>query len=74
MVFEVGLIVVLIGIVGFQGWQLVNQRSAFENEKQDLLNRLMARDFAQYVQAEVVRTQAERPDLPENREEQGIPV
>ena len=67
---------VLLIVIGYQGAFIFMQKKDFAAREQDLLNRLMSRNFETYVQAEVV--QNPKPLTPEEiyemNEERGIPV
>lgn len=69
---------VLVAVMLFQAWIFRDQREAYEKRVQNLLDRLMAADYAQFVQGEVAKKHAERPLTPEEiaamNEERGIPV
>jgi hypothetical protein len=68
---------VLILIILFQSWANIDQRKAFESREKVLIDRIMARTYAEYVQGQVVQTPP-RPLTPEEiaamHEERGIPV
>lgn len=78
MIGEIVTIIVLTGVILYQGWLFHDQRKAYEQEIGDLLNRLMARDYPMYVQGEVAKEQVKRPLTPEEiyemQQERGIPV
>jgi hypothetical protein len=67
------LIIVIIFLLLF----IYLQNKQFSEKQSELLNRVMARDYETYVQAEVLR-KPERPLTPEEiaamQEERGIPV
>jgi hypothetical protein len=67
------LIIVIIFLLLF----IYLQNKQFSEKQSELLNRVMARNFETYVQAEVLR-KPERPLTPEEiaamQEERGIPV
>lgn len=78
LVFLSILIAVLIGMILFQAKQMRQMADRAESRERDLLDRIMARDYATYVQAEVVRADAKKALTPEEIYEQqverGIPV
>jgi HAMP domain-containing protein len=78
MTGEIVVIIMLLAVVALQAfivWKLIEQHNKKESE---LLNRVMAKDYAQYVQAEVVREQVKKPLTDEEiyamQQERGIPV
>ncbi|MFA5377329.1 MAG: hypothetical protein WC455_16380 [Dehalococcoidia bacterium] len=77
MIIEIVAVLVLIAVISFQAWEKATMRREFSKEKADLLNRLMARNYETYVQAEVLR-QPPRPltdeEIYEQQQERGIPV
>jgi len=72
---EVLAIVVLVGIILYQGWQNWAQRRFYEAKTNGLLDRLMARNYETFIQGEMTRRgpvpwqYGQPPD-----EERGIPV
>ncbi len=62
----------LILVIFFQGYQLYDQKKSYEKRISDLLDRVMSKDYPQYIQAEVAREQSKLP--PEPYEERGIPI
>jgi hypothetical protein len=68
---EIIAILTLILVIFYQGFQIYDQRKQYELRISNLLDRLMARDFPQYVQSEVVKEQAK---VPVQYEEQGIQI
>ncbi len=71
MMSEIIAISTLILVIFYQGFQLYDQRKQYEARISNLLNRLMAKDFPMYVQAEVAKEQAKQPA---EYEERGIPI
>ncbi len=63
---------VLILVIVYQGFQIYDQRKHLEARISNLLDRLMAKDYPQYIQAEVAKEQAKLPIEP--YEERGIPI
>ncbi len=67
---------ILIIVVGYQGVFIFLQKRAYDKKETELLNRIMARDFENYVQGEVAQTR--NPLTPEEiyamQQERGIPV
>lgn len=72
IISEMVAVVVLLLVILYQGWVNIEQRRYFEHKEKDLLNRLMADNYAQYVQAEVMTNPPKQPMEP--YEERGIPV
>jgi hypothetical protein len=73
--FGIGLaILILIFVILFQAWQIIEQRKAHETREKALLDRIMARNYEVYVNSEIVRDQAKQPATPAFEEEHGIPV
>lgn len=62
---------VLVGVILYQGWLNYVQRKEFRDERNDLLNRLMAREYGTFIQGEIAKKQV---DIPEPYEERGIPI
>jgi hypothetical protein len=75
---ETVAILVLIGVILFQEWMHYSQSKNDEARISNLLDRVMATDYAQYVQGEVAKEQVKRPLTPEEifemQQERGIPV
>jgi hypothetical protein len=71
MMSEIIAILTLILVIFYQGFQIYDQRKHYEARISNLLDRLMARDFPQYVQSEVAKEQAK---VPVQYEEQGIQI
>ena len=73
---ELIAIVVLLIVISYQGAFIFMQKKDFAKREQDMLNRLMSRNFETYIQGEVA--QNPRPLTPEEiyemNEERGIPV
>ena len=65
---------ILIFVIIFQAWQIIEQRVASKLRENELLDRIMARNYAEYVNSEIVRDQAKQPSAPAYQEEHGIPV
>jgi hypothetical protein len=73
------LSVIVLGVVAVVQAIAISKLEKSHIEKEGaLLNRLMARDYQQYVQAEVLKEQVKRPLTPEEiaamQEERGIVV
>ncbi len=71
MFSEIISILTLVLVIFYQGYQIYDQRKQYELRISNLLDRLMARDFPQYIQAEMVKEQSKAPV---SYEEQGIPI
>lgn len=71
-------IISLLGIIAYQGYVLHIQRKQFDILEQKLLDRIMCRDFAQFVQGEIAHKQVDREltaeEIAEMHRERGIPV
>jgi len=71
------VIVSLLVVIAFQGVFIYLQKRIYDATEKDLLNRLMARNYETFVQAEELRKPA-RGLTPEEiaaiQEERGIPV
>jgi len=68
-------IAALIFVIVFQGWLIWHIQTVNEKAKRDLMDRVMTKDYATFVNAEVVRDQAKRPDeIYEEQQERGIPI
>jgi hypothetical protein len=66
-------LVVLIFVIVFQGWQAIEERKAVDIREKDLLNRIMAGNYAHYVQGEELQRQHDSP-FPVDLPEKGIPI
>ncbi len=62
---------VLILVIVYQGFQIYDQRKHLEARISNLLDRIMAKSYAEFVQGEVVK---EQNKVPVQYEEQGIPI
>ena len=75
---EILVCVPLIAVIAFLCWLLWAQRKQFAGIEAKLLDRIMSRDYAQLVQAEVAKREAERAltaeEIYERDQERGIPV
>lgn len=78
MISEIVAGLILLGVILFQAWQLKQMADRAERRERDLLDRIMARDYSTYIQAEVVRADAKKVLTPEEIYEQqverGIPI
>jgi predicted Holliday junction resolvase-like endonuclease len=76
MIIEIIVIVGLLLVIGFQGYLIYILTEKWDIKEKDLLNRILARNYETYVQAEVL--QKEKPlteeDIYEQQRERGIPV
>jgi len=65
-------------VIGYQGWLIKKMTEQFDKERKDLLNRIMCRDFAQFVQGAIAHKQVDRAltaeEIAEMQAERGIPV
>jgi hypothetical protein len=67
--------IVLFAVIIYLGWLIWDRERMHERRERDLLDRIMVRDYATYVNAEVVREHAKRPDeIARDQEEVGIAV
>jgi len=62
---ELAVIVVLAAMVLYQGIFIWLQRQTHNEERRDLINRLMARDYPQYVQGEAATKGKKQPSVEE---------
>ncbi len=69
-----GEIWVLIGVILYQGILIWFLKADHAKEQERILNRLMARDYAQYVQGEVIRKTSDEKVPQPPPEEYRIPV
>lgn len=73
-----GTILTLIGVVIYQGYFIKKLSDKHDLERKDLMNRIMTRNYQEFVQGDVAYRQAEKVFTAEEiaalREEQGIPV
>jgi uncharacterized membrane protein len=68
-------IAVLICIIIYQGVMFVMERKESVRRENELLNRLMARDYEQYARAKITeKVYDKNPPANEVEEEYGIPV
>ena len=65
-------IVVLVGLIIYQGWLIWHVQKVHDKTVRDLLDRLMSNNYATYVNGEAVREQFNKPPVFE--EERGIPL
>lgn len=65
-------------IIGYQGWLIKKMMERFDEERKDLLNRVMARNYETFVQGDVVRAEVKKTLTDEEiamiQAERGIPV
>ncbi len=61
-------------MIGYQGWFIYNLEKSHKEEKKDLLNRIMARDYPVFVNGEVIKEQAKKEPSEVYLPEQGIPI
>jgi len=68
-------IITLICVILFLLWFITDTKKRDSEKEKDLLNRIFARDYPTFVNSEVVREAAKRPDqIYEDQEERGIPI
>jgi predicted Holliday junction resolvase-like endonuclease len=76
MIIEIIVIVGLLLVIGYQGYLIFSLTEKWDAKEKDLLNRILARNYETYVQAEVL--QKEKPlteeEIYEQQRERGIPV
>ena len=76
MIIEIIVIVGLLLVIGFQGYLIYILTEKWDAKEKDLLNRILARNYETYVQAEVL--QKEKPlteeEIYEQQRERGIPI
>jgi len=76
MIIEIIVIVGLLLVIGFQGYLIYILTEKWDAKEKDLLNRILARNYETYVQAEVLKDP--KPLTPEEIYEQqierGIPI
>jgi hypothetical protein len=68
------LVGVLVGVIIHHSWFIRHLQSVHEKTQKDLLDRIMVKDYATYINGEVVREQAKQPQPPVYEEERGIPI
>ncbi len=75
---EIVAFVVLVGVILYQGWMIYDEREHSARIEDELLNRLMAKDYPMYVQGEVAKEQSKQPltaeQIYEMQQERGIPI
>jgi FtsH-binding integral membrane protein len=65
----------LLLVIVFMGWLVFHVQKVHELREKDLLDRIMAKDYNTFVNAEVVRETAKRPDqIYEDQQERGIVI
>jgi len=66
----------LLLVIGFQGFFIVFLVKQWDNKEKDLLNRILARNYETYIQAEVLQKGKPLTDeeIYEQQIERGIPV
>ena len=62
---ELAAIIVLAAMVLYQGIFIWLQRQTHNEEMRDLINRLMAKDYPQYVQGEAATQKDKQPSVEE---------
>jgi hypothetical protein len=68
-------IIALLGVIVYQGWLIWHILTANERSRRDLMDRIMSRDYATYVNSEIVREAAKKPDqIYAEQQEIGIPI
>ena len=76
MIIEIIVIIGLLLVIGFQGYLIYILTKKWDAKEKDLLNRILARNYETYVQAEVL--QKEKPlteeEIYEQQRERGIPI
>jgi predicted Holliday junction resolvase-like endonuclease len=76
MIIEIIVIAGLLLVIGFQGYLIYILTEKWDAKEKDLLNRILARNYETYVQAEVL--QKEKPlteeEIYEQQRERGIPI
>ena len=76
MIIEIIVIAGLLLVIGFQGYLIYILTEKWDIKEKDLLNRILARNYETYVQAEVL--QKEKPlteeEIYEQQRERGIPI
>lgn len=73
------IVVPLLAVIAYQGFLILSLQSTHDKVQRDLLDRVLARNYETFVQAQAVRAEAERKPLTLEeihrlQEEQGIPV
>lgn len=71
-------VIALLCVIAYQGWFIKRLTDRHDADKAELLNRIMTRSYAEYVQGAIAHKQVERELTAEEiaalREERGIPV
>jgi hypothetical protein len=62
---ELIALVILVGVILYQGRAYHAHMKNADIREQKLLDRIMSRDYAEYVQDEVAREQVKKPLTPE---------
>jgi len=66
---------VLIGVIICLLWLIYHIQNVHEVREKDLMDRVMTTDYATFVNSQVVREAAKRPDqIYEDQQEKGIPI
>lgn len=73
------IVVPLLAVIAYQGFLILSLQSTHDKVQRDLLDRVLARNYETFVQAQAVRAETGRKPLTLEeihrlQEEQGIPV
>jgi hypothetical protein len=74
VIIEGVAVAILIFIIVFQVWQSIDRQREWDRERRDLLNRIMTRNYAEFVNGQIVQEQITQPMAPAYEEERGIPI
>ena len=76
MIIEIIVIVGLLLVIGYQGYLIFSLTEKWDAKEKDLLNRILARNYETYVQAEVLQKPSPLTDeeIYEQQRERGIPI
>ena len=74
MIIEIVVIVGLLLVIGYQGYLIFSLTEKWDAKEKDLLNRILARNYETYVQAEVLQKPPLTDEEIYEQRERGIPI
>jgi len=78
LVSIIAMVIVLVGVIIYQGFFIRNLTKFYEEREKDLMDRVMSRNYESFVQAGVIREELKKSltaeEIAEMQQERGIPV